>query len=308
MKNKVSFFILILSVPVCLFTLLGYLGNIYWIFDLCAHFKLQYAIILLVPCLFFLIYRQFYIAAIFFLFFAMNLYEVSRLYFHSRQHTPEQFLKISSINLLASNRASQAVADYIHTINPDVLILLEFNERWQGELEAVLEAYPYKKMVPRSDNFGIAMFSKIEVQSTTELNLSPASVPSLLATLCFNGQSLQILATHPVPPVGQQAFIFRNTQLASIASMKSTLGDYFVIIGDLNTSSYAPNFKRMLADMQLKDSREGFGILPTWPVGFFPLMVTIDHCLVSQKMTVKERTVGKDIGSDHLPIYVEVGF
>ncbi len=304
--SKLSTFIFILSALVCLFTLLGYLGDRFWLFDLCAHFKLQYAVILLVFLMFFLAYRRFYIAISLFLFLAVNLYEVGALYFSRGSAISGPVLKISSINLWSSNTETQKVIDYIHRVDPDMLILQEFNERWYDDLHTVLEAYPYQKAVVRTDNFGIAIYSKVALQSTTKLNLSQAEIPSLLATIIFQDQLLHVLATHPLPPVGLQYFTDRNRQLAAIASVQRASGDRFMVIGDLNTSSYAPNFKKLLADTQLEDSRQGFGVLPTWPAYFFPMMVTIDHCLVSKQIKVVKRAVGHHIGSDHLPIYVEI--
>ena len=57
----------------------------------------------------------------------------------------------------------------------------------------------------------------------------------------------------------------------------------------------------------LKDSREGFGILPSWPANAFFLQTTLDHAMVSENVQVITRQVGEYIGSDHLPIYLEIG-
>jgi endonuclease/exonuclease/phosphatase (EEP) superfamily protein YafD len=57
---------------------------------------------------------------------------------------------------------------------------------------------------------------------------------------------------------------------------------------------------------KLIDSERGFGFCPTWPsIRLFPRM-TIDHCLVNVDFRVLDRKVERDIGSDHLPVFVRL--
>ncbi len=54
-------------------------------------------------------------------------------------------------------------------------------------------------------------------------------------------------------------------------------------------------------------SHSGFGLQPTWLAGLpLPLMISIDHCLHSQSILTFYRSLGLDIGSDHLPLLVKV--
>jgi endonuclease/exonuclease/phosphatase (EEP) superfamily protein YafD len=56
----------------------------------------------------------------------------------------------------------------------------------------------------------------------------------------------------------------------------------------------------------LKNSRRGFGILPTWPT-FLPLLsIPIDHFLLSPEFAVLKTGQGPNIGSDHVPLITEL--
>jgi endonuclease/exonuclease/phosphatase (EEP) superfamily protein YafD len=56
---------------------------------------------------------------------------------------------------------------------------------------------------------------------------------------------------------------------------------------------------------RLRDSREGFGIQPTWLSNKPLFMVPIDHVLVSEGINIHKRFTGPDIGSDHRPVIVD---
>jgi endonuclease/exonuclease/phosphatase (EEP) superfamily protein YafD len=58
----------------------------------------------------------------------------------------------------------------------------------------------------------------------------------------------------------------------------------------------------------LRNSRRGFGVMPSWPV-FLPVaMIPLDHCLVADRVDVLETKLGEDIGSDHRPLLVQLAW
>ena len=159
----------------------------------------------------------------------------------------------------------------------------------------------------RDDNFGIGLFSKIPPNSMTVQYFGEVDVPSILASLSIKNKSLDVLFTHPVPPVSQSYFNWRNEQLSEIASLRSQFNENLVVVGDLNTTSWSHHFKDFIEKMKLRDSREGYGLQISWPAMFPFLGITIDHCLVSRNILVLNRKIGPDIGSDHYPVYIELG-
>jgi endonuclease/exonuclease/phosphatase (EEP) superfamily protein YafD len=78
-----------------------------------------------------------------------------------------------------------------------------------------------------------------------------------------------------------------------------------LLIGDLNVSPWSSYFARLLKDSGLKNSMKGFGFQPSWPAGNRFLRIPIDQILYSPQITIHHRTVGADIGSDHLPVIVD---
>ncbi|MGB3775400.1 MAG: endonuclease/exonuclease/phosphatase family protein [Leeuwenhoekiella sp.] len=292
------------------FTIIPNVFPDFWIFDLFAHFKLQYiflAILLLIPVFTIRKYRGIAIGLLLISIF-WNGYYIYPYYFTSNEtiekSTPD--LKISSINLLSSNTNFRATEAYILNENPDILILIEFNNNWQKNLEKILKNYPYKNLLPRNDNFGIAVLSKVDMKMSIEY-FGKNSTPSILGNFSISNKKVSLLATHPEPPLSQKNLEIRDSQLQAIKDLYKNKQEYFVMAGDFNTSSFSNVFGRLTAE-SIKDTRLGFGLLPTWPEGFFPLQTTLDHCLVSENIEVISRSTGNNLGSDHLPITVELHF
>ncbi|WP_034918514.1 endonuclease/exonuclease/phosphatase family protein [Gillisia sp. CAL575] len=312
MKTKfVRNLLFFLSFCISIFTILPTLfPNIWWI-DLMSHFRVQYLVVLIFVLILFILigFRRVVVPVIILIFlFIWNAVYILPLYISPENvsENSEYELKILSINLLSSNTDTTKVLALIKEKDPDVLVLMELTPHWERKLNGVFQSYPFYKAEPRSDNFGIALFSKIEMSSSI-VYFENSPKPSIKADLILGDRPLSILATHPVPPIGSEMFNSRNKQLQDIAKKRADFSGNFILIGDLNTSSFSSHFKDLLANANLVDSRNGFGIATTWPADFYPLRTTLDHCLIGGELYVLERETGKNIGSDHLPIYIEIG-
>ena len=96
----------------------------------------------------------------------------------------------------------------------------------------------------------------------------------------------------------------RNEQLQSIAGLVDQLAGEIILLGDLNSSVWDIHLRRLEDSTGLRNAREGFGVLPSWPT-FLPFaMIPIDHALVSKGIAVTDVRTGQKFGSDHLPLIV----
>jgi endonuclease/exonuclease/phosphatase (EEP) superfamily protein YafD len=119
---------------------------------------------------------------------------------------------------------------------------------------------------------------------------------------------LSVVTVHPRPPLRPHHFRHRNVQLRDAASVVQALPAPKILVGDLNTSLWSPYYAQVIRQTGLYNARQGFGLAPTWPT-FMPwpfLRIPIDHCLVSPDIRVLTMRTGRNIGSDHLPLIVEL--
>ena len=189
----------------------------------------------------------------------------------------------------------------------DVIVLQELTPAWQKHVEFIRKEYPYYKEEVRSNNFGIAIYSKIPFSKVSTKNYIDEMHPSILAEIIVDAKPLSILATHPVPPLPNQArFERRNKQYELMKQEIDALpNENIILVGDLNSTVYSPNFKLVQSD-KMKDARSGFGLNNSWNA-FIPIFRTnIDQCWVSKKIKVTNFYRGDDIKSDHFPIVAEL--
>lgn len=217
-------------------------------------------------------------------------------------------LRVVSANVHAANDQYAAFTSWARSQKPDVIVAYEVTPAWGRALKSLEADYPYFVQIPRNDNFGLSVFSRLPLEKQKLLVLGSAGVPTLLFKVTSNKRTLSIMATHPFPPINEDFFAKRNEQLDVVAAYMARIKGSRMVIGDFNTSQWSPYFTGMRGRGGLKNARNGFGILPTWPSYFPGFMIPLDHCLVSPDMIVRDIRVGEDIGSDHLPLFVHVTF
>lgn len=285
---------------------LGFLGRLWWPFELTSHFRPQYFLFLLGSAFFFLLGRKQKAAILAGVFALINLSLIVPLYFgDSWTHAGERTFRAVLVNLNRSNQAYGRMQKFIRSVEPDFMVLMEVNQTWMNELQKRHAMYPFSRSRLRDDNFGIALLSRIPFEDAEIRHIGNAGVPSVVARFEIGGQSLTVIGTHPLPPMGRAYSEYRNRQLTELAQVVDSQKGLVMVLGDLNITSWSPFFRDLLRKTGLRDSRNGFGLQPSWPTGLPLFWVPIDHCLVSPGVVVYNRQTGPNIGSDHYPVVVD---
>ena len=287
-------------------TLMGLLVRLGWLCELACHFRLQYAWILLLSAAFFLTTGKFSEAALAVAFMLVNLALIMPVYVRRTQWANGGTLRVLSANVQWSNRSYERLRRVIRSLDPDLIMLVEVTTEWTFALNDLQAAYPFSKSVLCQNGFGIALYSRVPFERAEIAYLGRVKLPSVVARIRFQEQRLTVIGTQPVSPTSPYRAKRRNRQLAALAEFARLQGGPLMILGDLNTTSWSPVFQNFLRTTQLRDSRAGFGLQPTWPAAVALLRIPIDHCMVSSEIVVQQRRIGPSFGSDHLPVIVDV--
>jgi endonuclease/exonuclease/phosphatase (EEP) superfamily protein YafD len=127
-----------------------------------------------------------------------------------------------------------------------------------------------------------------------------------MANVTFGGQTIRLAALHVLSPTNRYRLDLRNHQFEEVAEILSRQDVPTVVMGDFNCTPWSPFLHEFLQQTQYRDSRQGFGYQATWHAKHWLLRIPIDHAFVSETVHVHSRYVGRNAGSDHLPIVFEV--
>ncbi len=276
--------------------------------ELFSHFRLQYLGVAAILLLLFLLMRSWRYVLLMLATVAVNAWFVLPWYLPvDEAPRSEGRFKLLHANVFAENNDYYALRALVDAEEPDIVFLQEVGVGWAATLETWGD-YPHRHIVPRYDYFGIAVLSRVPLETLNTVASPPRGFPTLVITTAVGEHPVTLVSTHPMPPMTTANYEARNVQLASIAGLVSDVEGPVVLVGDLNTTMWGENYRRLVASTGLRNVREGFGVLPSWPT-FLPFaMIPIDQCLVSDGLLASDVRLGPDIGSDHLPLIATLQF
>ncbi len=212
-------------------------------------------------------------------------------------------LRIAHMNVLQPNTdRMQAIAEVMAT-NADLISVQEVSPKWAEALRSELAAkYPYHHVVPRTNCYGIALYSKLPFEQVRTVTIADA--PFIEATVVVGGEPVRVYAVHATSPGSYAHFRRRNMQLSELADRMRDDHMPTLVIGDLNTVHWDGAYRNFCARSGARPINSPFII--TWPsVG--PLaLIPLDHALVTDGLIAGPLSSFSISGSDHRGLLAEV--
>jgi len=290
-------------------TWLGLLGRFHWTLDLFSHFRWQYFLLCLVGvALSLALKRPRWVQALCLASLLVNAVALYQLRGDpAYAATTADRLRVVSLNVYIGNPDKARMLDTLRSANADVVFLMEVDSAWAAALAPLAATYPHQLLAPRDDNFGLALLSRVPLESLELIQLSELATPSVLARMTLAGRELAILGVHPPPPINGQMAAARDTQLDATARYVSDLLVPVLVIGDLNATPWSNGLRLLRRGTTLDFRSPDPSWTPTWHAAT-PFAVPIDQALVTPPLVVASRNVGSDVGSDHRPQMIEVAW
>lgn len=292
-----------------IFSILPLIASAFWVFDLFTHFRVQYLIIAVALTTGFILMRKRAYVSMAVMVVVINAVYVIPIYSktsHNAGGVHGKHLKIFQANVLTSNTQYASLVDQIITESPDIVVLQEIDSKWLTELNVLKAQYSHNIAVPSKDNFGMAIYSKIPITNHVVHKWSDFDIPNIEAIFDLDGNAFQMIATHLLPPVNKRFFTARKTHFEAMANAINAAELPSIVLGDFNTTGWSDEYKNLKSSTGLINTSNGFGYIPTWPTTLAPLMIPIDHCLVSKDFRVNDFRSGQRFGSDHWPLIIEL--
>ncbi|MGE0200431.1 MAG: endonuclease/exonuclease/phosphatase family protein [Candidatus Melainabacteria bacterium] len=303
-----------------IFTLMAALQEFGFLFDLLAHFRLQYLVLQGVGLALLALWRpwetqQKVLMGALLVALTVNLaaawpYLAPLLSPGPAHHSvraagTSQTLTLLHMNVFHRNYRYAKVGNYIRAMNPDVLLLSEYDSKWRRGLrpETLKKSYPYSII---GANPSLCVFSKYPLLNIQYLWQKPFEHHLLRLQIALPEKTVNLVYMHSPDPFSPWWFKLQGLIFDRAASLHREMGDPFILAGDWNSTPWSVHEEALRARSGLQDTLLQTGLQPSWPTFFPPLMMPLDQVWLSHDIRLLERHTGRYIGSDHLPVWVRV--
>lgn len=245
----------------------------------------------------------------------------------------DQPLKIISINIEHLFLGDEVLQDFLKQENPDIIVLQEVlwrlqERRWErlGLPVGGIGENGFPDHLKVGDLGGLVVYSRFPVIKAEEQVIRGELPPGanvyynadrelLSLTLDTGKGPLHLVVIHPDSPRTKARWLNKRRYFdevdAVIDRLQAENGDNILAIGDWNSAPWSKRFQDTLTRNDLKTAypagwpqttRFFFDYRLHWILG-----APVDQFAVSRDIQVVNVALGPDIGSDHLPLIVELG-
>jgi len=298
---------LITAALLALVTTASFLGSQWWVFDLASHVRVQLlaaSLIVLLAVAFAPSRMALGLSIVAVLANAVPLgpylANVGRAY-----GTMQPDLRVMTLNLHGSDTAPESFTALIEAEGPNVVLLTELPEDEERLLAPLSARYPYRVADRRGSPFDVALLSEWTIETWSIDREAASFLPVLTARLCHPEREMQcltLIGLHAARPFGGGVRLQQVQLRLAAKAARAAPGRSALVMGDLNLTLWSATFQRFLQQAGLSAGPEARGLETTW-LSRFPLLgLTIDHVLAGPGIQVLQARVGRDVGSDHLPV------
>jgi endonuclease/exonuclease/phosphatase (EEP) superfamily protein YafD len=288
-------------------SLFGFLSGYSALADQFCHWRVQYAVTLGLLALLFALRRRGRWTALFAAFAVVNA--ATLLPYLPKSAPPVSpdapRLRVVHANVLWINDQHEKVKRLIAEEKPDIIALAELTDRWLSWLEPLRAEYPYHaKASYQGGKCALGFWSRYPIRRVETEPFRGRGM--LVAELNAPDGPLTVIVAHTDSPGRVSAVPPRDRHLKAIGERVRAIGRRVLVVGDLNTTPFSHGYREMVRLSSLREGSRDLGLLPSWPRQVPPLLLPIDHVLVTPDLTLLAWHRGRPIRSDHYPVVAEI--
>lgn len=212
-------------------------------------------------------------------------------------------IRVFHMNVLQPNAAFEEAIAQVLQSDADLVSVQEVGPDWARALrDGLLQQYPFVHMEPRTNCYGIALFSKRPFRLVRTITV--AGAPFIEAFLDVDDVPVRLLSVHATSPISYGHFRRRNEQLIRLGDHLADGDTATIVVGDLNTVPWDQAFMRFCSRSGLRSTTPM--MQRTWP-SIGPLaLIPLDHVLVSSGISPAALRTSVIAGSDHRALITDL--
>lgn len=213
-------------------------------------------------------------------------------------------LTVASVNVSYRQFSARRLLDSLAATAPDVVLIVEFTPHAAEVLAALDERYAYSYKLPAEGPYGIAVWSRYELEMPTTFLLG--RVPAIEARVRTPGGAFTFLGVHLSAPTSPRRAAQRNDELALLAARRLGVAGPVVVAGDFNVTPYSPFYGDWLTASGLTDTRRGRTLSVSWPTMLPIVGIPIDHVAVNDDFDIVRHRRLPNFDSDHYGVLADL--
>ena len=219
--------------------------------------------------------------------------------------TGQPSVEVLTLNLWYRNGDVASVTELIREERPDIVALVELTPAWQRALAPVLRPYRIRSLEAAPGSGGIGLYGRAHLRRPEIVRLLDGARPVARAELDLPGGVGRLLVVHPAGGLLPSDVERHERELRAIGEWAREQGPRSLVCGDLTAAPWTRSLRDLLAEGGLRAALPGGLFAGSWPALPPPLRVAVDGCLVGRGLRARAE-LGPRVGSDHLPVLVEV--
>lgn len=283
-------------------------ARLWWVLDLTTHFRLQYLVVTAALLALVAVRRQWRTAAVLVLAGAVSaapvLPYVPQQAMAAAPSQPTAPLKVAAVNVSYRQFSARRLLELLGEAAPDVLLIVEFTPHAAEVLATLDTRYPHTFKLPAEGPYGIAIWSRFELQSAAAFQLG--RVPAIEARVLGPAGPFTLLGVHLSAPTSPRRAAQRDEELELLAVRRTNIDGPVIVAGDFNVTPYSPFYTDWLAATTLTDTRRHRTLSVSWPTMLPIFGIPIDHVAVSDEFAILGHRRLENFDSDHYGIVAEL--
>ena len=298
---------------------LPFINNPHWIFRICEFGRIQLFVLqLVVLSLGWLItisntYVFYTMQACLFGFLIFNAVKLIRYtpIYPKRKVPPKggkKSISVISFNVYQFNNRYEDLINLINEYNPDILLTIETDHKWEEALKPLETEYINSVKVPLDNTYGMHVYTKMKILDSKVHYFQADDLPSIEVKVETKlGEQFVFFGVHPPPPspTEEETSRERDGELLSVAKYVKKLNEPVLVVGDFNNVAWAKASILFRKISRMLDPRVGRGFVSTFHAKYKLLRFPIDLIFHSKEIFIEKLKTLKHIGSDHLPLYAQ---
>lgn len=226
-------------------------------------------------------------------------------------------VRIASFNVFPDNPTISEAVEWIDSYQPDIIALQELPDD-QSAFAPFEQDFAYSALAD-TPTVG-RVFSQYPITSSETVDLLGWQIQRLI--LNIEGTDVVVYNVHLIMPLNDREVDWlilrydesrRNAQLEQLVNLIAAETLPVILVGDLNMTEWSPAYHLLTRELRDAYRMSSWGVGATFPAsegeelgGAYPRLFRLDYVWYSDPIVANSAFVGANLGSDHLPLIVEL--